>query len=438
MRGPQGDRRLQRHGSGLERLHAPSPGQRREHQDPLHPREGLADADARAATEGEVGKLRPAFLPLGQPAIGVEPIRIGKKPRVAVQQVLREEHDRPFRDQVPADLHVVYRAPADAPGRWIEPHRLGHHHARVGKVRRVRGGGRTATEHGVYLLVQPALDLRVLREQIPCPRERVRGRFVAGEEDRHRLVAHLRIAHPAAVAFFVARQQQHRQQIAAVIRRRAPLVDDPVDQPVERRLCTVVPADGRQRQALEDRRKRRHRHRKRLEDRRQRLAHRPGVRVEVGAEQRFADDRQREAVHFAGDVEGLAVAPPRRRALRVRHHRVRVGGNALLVESRLREPALAAMEIGLARQQPFAEQPFRALERTPFLEQARARHQHVLDVVGMVQQHEPLRPDPEGGDVAVLAREPRQRAEPVALQRAGEQQAEERTARAWRGVHGTD
>ena len=200
-------------------------------------------------------------------------------------------------------------------------------------------------------------------------------------------------------------------------------------------MRATVSADDRQRQALEDRRKRGHRHRKRLEDRRQRLAYRPGVRLDVGAEQRLADDRQRQPVHFAGDVQGLAVAPARRRPLRVRDHRVGVGGDALLVERRLREPALAPMQIAFARQQPFAEQLFRALERTPFLEQPRARHQHVLDVVRMVQQHEPLRADPEADDVAILAREPRERAEPVALQRAGEQQAEERAARAWRSVH---
>ena len=194
-------------------------GERREDQDPFHPRERLADADAGAAAEGEVGELRPAFLPVGQPAIGVEPLRVREEPRVPVQEILREEHDGPLRDRVSADVDVLDRAPADGPGRRIQPHRLGEHHARVGESRHVGGGRRTALEHGCLFRAAAAFDVRVLREQVPRPRERVRGRFVAGEEDRHRLVAHLRVAHPAAVLLVVAREQQHRQQIAAVIRR---------------------------------------------------------------------------------------------------------------------------------------------------------------------------------------------------------------------------
>ena len=63
--------------------------------------------------------------------------------------------------------------------------------------------------------------------------ERIGGGLVPGQKDRHRLVAHLTVGHPAAVAFLVLRHQQHGQQIAAIAGRLAPLGDQAVDDRVE-------------------------------------------------------------------------------------------------------------------------------------------------------------------------------------------------------------
>jgi hypothetical protein len=95
------------------------------------------------------------------------------------------------------------------------------------------------------------------------------------------------------------------------------------------------------------------------------------------------------------------------------------------------EPALAQMEVPFAREQPFAEEPLRALEGASFLEEARARHEDVLDVIGMVQQDQALRSDPEANDVAVLARQRRQRAEPIVPKGTVQPEPEESVRRPW-------
>src|SRR5262249_57870471 len=56
----------------------------------------------------------------------------------------------------------------------------------------------------------------------------------------------------------------------------------------------------------------------------------------------------------------------------------------------------------LARQQPFAENPLRLLERLALHERALPRHEHVLDQVRMVEEILVARPPPEAGHVAVL------------------------------------
>ena len=68
-------------------------------------------------------------------------------------------------------------------------------------------------------------DVRRAAQQVPRPGQRVRGRLVAGEKDRHRLVAHLLVGHPAAALLFVLRHEQHRQQVAAIAGRLPALGD---------------------------------------------------------------------------------------------------------------------------------------------------------------------------------------------------------------------
>src|SRR5256885_10251939 len=73
---------------------APALRERREHEDPLHPREALADAQPRAAAEREVRIARARRLRLRREALRDEALGLGEEPRVAVHERLADEDDR--------------------------------------------------------------------------------------------------------------------------------------------------------------------------------------------------------------------------------------------------------------------------------------------------------------------------------------------------------
>ena len=87
------------------------------------------------------------------------------------------------------------------------------------------------------------------------------------------------------------------------------------------------------------------------------------------------------------------------------------------MEGRLREAALPAVVLALARQKPFTEQTLRALQRAPLVEAFVVRDEHVADEVGMIEEKGALRPDAEPRHVAVVAREAREKLERVAPER---------------------
>ena len=65
----------------------------------------------------------------------------------------------------------------------------------------------------------------------------------------------------------------------------------------------------------------------------------------------------------AATSSSAAVAPALCRPRGMRDHRLRVADDALPVKGRLHEPPLPQMRLSFRRQQPFAEEPLRALER---------------------------------------------------------------------------
>jgi hypothetical protein len=95
------------------------------------------------------------------------------------------------------------------------------------------------------------------------------------------------------------------------------------------------------------------------------------------------------------------------------------------MKGRLREPALAAMVFALARQESFAEQTLRALERAPFVKMVRARDERVFNEVRVIEQEGVLRPQAESNYVAVFACEAREKLQRVATE---SEQVEERRA----------
>ena len=65
------------------------------------------------------------------------------------------------------------------------------------------------------------------------------------------------------------------------------------------------------------------------------------------------------------------------------------------MKGRLNEAPLAGVQRAVARQQPVAEEPPRAAQRSPFDEPMMVGDQHLLDVVGMIQQKHMERAEPE-------------------------------------------
>ena len=188
---------------------------------------------------------------------------------------------------------------------------------------------------------------------------------MAGEEDGHRLVAHLHVAHPSggAFGFFVLRGQEHRQQVAVIALAPPPFRDHPVDDRVELRARRPSAPQLRHRQVLQQVRERQHRHPERFHDAGERLADLGRLRLDVGVEQRLADDRQRQPIHFLRDVERRAIAPRAAHAIGIGDHRVGIRRDPLAMERRLHQPPLSQMRRAFAGQEPFAEQALGALQR---------------------------------------------------------------------------
>ena len=95
-------------------------------------------------------------------------------------------------------------------------------------------------QHLVHFRLQDCLRPRSLPEQVEGPGERDRGGFVAGEKERHQLIAQLAVGH-ARAGFLVACFQQHGQQVVAGFAAGAALGDDPAFLEPE----TSIAPDGR-------------------------------------------------------------------------------------------------------------------------------------------------------------------------------------------------
>ena len=123
-------------------------------------------------------------------------------------------------------------------------------------------------------------------------------------------------------------------------------------------------------------------------------AHRVGQRradlgrlgLDVGVEQRLADDRRASTRSSPARRRRVAPSDHDRRVRRRTPPSCRVGGDALAVKRRLHQPALSQVEIALAREQARAEQTLRALEATALGEIPVVRDQDVLDAMGIVDE----------------------------------------------------
>jgi hypothetical protein len=101
------------------------------------------------------------------------------------------------------------------------------------------------------------------------------------------------------------------------------------------------------------------------------------------------------------------------------------------MERRLNEAALMAVQRSVARQQPVTEELARASERSPFDEAMLVRHEHLLDVVRMVQEIDTQRREPDMHDVALFGADAKHERKRIAagVRKAAEERAAFRAGR---------
>ena len=208
-----------------------------------------------------------------------------------MHRVLADHHERARRDDVLADFEIPDRATHDPPSGRVDAHGLGQHAFRVGQTFDVVERGRaTACQNLVQLRVQLRFDLRVFGEQIPSPHQRRRYRVVTGDEECHRLVPDLLGGQPLAAAAFILREQEHGEKVAVVSACASALFDDLQDDAAQSIFAAHDQTHRGQRQTFEQRGE----WKSESPVTRQRVPHRLSdlvvLRLNVGAEERLADD----------------------------------------------------------------------------------------------------------------------------------------------------
>ena len=268
----------------------------------------------------------------------------GNQRGVAVHRVLAQEHDRPRRDRVAAGLERPHRAPADDPRRRIQPHRLGQHHPRVGQEQ----AGRPPTAVG---RLTPSRSPRACGASTSgCCDSRyhvhVSAFAVVSCPARKIVIASSRSCRsvmppPSPSVSWASSSIESRSPRSVPLRRRS--VDETVDRGVEASARLAESQRGGKWEPLDQRPEGQIEPEvERLERRRERFADLGGFVLDVGVEQRLADDRERQRHHFLMRVDGRAGVPAVAARRGVRRHRRAVGRDALAMERRLRSGAAGA------------------------------------------------------------------------------------------------
>ena len=164
----------------------------RDHHDAHGQRQRGADAETRTDAEGDVRATRMLVAPLRRETRGVEALRRLPQRTVAMDDPGDDSDNRTGGNGTSANLVPLQRlAPCERVNRGEEPERLVEDHARVGQAANVVVGGCLAIQPIVHFRPDPLLDLRMLRQQEPCPAERQSRGFVPGDKDGDHLVAHV-------------------------------------------------------------------------------------------------------------------------------------------------------------------------------------------------------------------------------------------------------
>src|SRR5215831_8604110 len=103
------------------------------------------------------------------------------------------------------------------------------------------------------------------------------------------------------------------------------------------------------------------------------------VTCDIGVEESFRDNLQRETHHFGVNVSRLAVTPFGEQAFGEARHRFTVGDDTRAVEGGLSQTTLPEPEITFADQQPVAEETLVGFEDAALGKFAGLRNQKLLD-----------------------------------------------------------
>ncbi len=345
----------------VDQVELRSPHDRGEEQVPLHQREVIPDADPRPGAERQVRAAGELLLAVAEEAARIERVRIGEQIRPAVDPEDVHEDDLILPDPArlararPRHHDVSQRPPPDDVRRRVEAHGLLENRERVGeRLEVLHRERRPAARQRRSFFLRTSAEERVAGEEIQRPDERVRRRFVAGEEERHRFVADLAVAHRAPV--LVPRGEEEAQEVPAARRARAPLGDEAVDDPVEARAGAAARQVSRRRHQGGHRQDRPERREGVLHHLGDRAAHRRAPRPDLRVEERLAHDLERQAHHRVRRVERVPFAPGADGPRGALGHRVCVRGDPLVGERRRDQTTLARVGSPLAREEPVAEE----------------------------------------------------------------------------------
>ena len=140
----------------------------------------------------------------------------------------------------------------------------------------------------------------------------------------------------------ILRRQQQRHDIPVVATITPPSLDQVGHHAIERRSRRAESPHVRQRKQIGERRERQDGNFEKTRRRLQRIADFGGDGVPFGTEQDARRDRQREAAHFARDIDGVSVAPPVALLDAERRHDAGIFVQPHAMKDRLNKPALAA------------------------------------------------------------------------------------------------
>ena len=159
--------------------------------------------------------------------------------------------------------------------------------------------------------------------------------------------------------------------------------DQPIDGLIQPLACAFETADGGQGQLFEQLRERHQDHFEQVEHLGESRTDIVRFGIDVRAEQRFRDNRERQPHHLLQHVEGLAGLPLIANHGRALHHHGAIAGQPVAMERGLDQAALAAMMLAFAGEKSVAQQHAGALQHAALLELVLVGDQNVADRVGM-------------------------------------------------------